>query len=140
MVCRCPSKEVHAARAVEQAQYSAQQRDTRARHEIEKLQRQLAALTPDPTVWAIERVQGVGDHLVLQVRFPACEHAGYGGAKVLVYLGVSTAQALLWKHLDPHFSEREPGSPSEAPPPSARFPASDVGWGHAVGFAAARVR
>lgn len=92
--------------------------------------------TPDCEQYSILDVEQVGKHLILKVQYPSCAKCSYEGTKVMVFLGCSMRQALLWKRLDPHFQEQEIlRSRQEAPPPDARFPASDQGWEDALTYA-----
>ena len=90
--------------------------------------------TPDSERYNIVDVAVIGPNLVLKVRYPNCRNCAYEGNKVLVYLGVSPAEALKWKKIDPHFRSGPPRE-FEAPSPSARFPASEQGWKDAQNYA-----
>jgi hypothetical protein len=90
--------------------------------------------TPDAERYTIEDVHRVGPHLVLKVRYPNCARCSYEGVKVLVYTNVSEAQVIRWRKIDPHFRDK-PVSPTEAPGPAARFPASTEGWRDAIAYA-----
>ena len=92
--------------------------------------------TPDCEVYSIEDSIVVGDVLVLKVSYPSCAECAYEGTKILVYENVLLSDVIRWNRIDPHF--RDPTLPikvTEAPPPIARFPASDSGWKAAVTFA-----
>lgn len=94
--------------------------------------------TPDPTAFEIENVEEVGGSLIMSVRYPTCQACSYEGVKILVYLGRTLKDAIRWKKIDPHFAGPEEETArgfSEAPSPSARFPASKAGWADAVEYA-----
>jgi hypothetical protein len=92
--------------------------------------------TPDSHNYEILEHQQVGSHMVLKVRYPNCIQCAYEGVKVLVYEHVSVGDMLYWRVIDPHFSDPERQRPKkEAPPPSARFPGNETGWGDAVAYA-----
>lgn len=144
MACRCATKEIHAQRA-EERQVTSHKATVAALEK--KHAAELAALrvvTPDPTRYEIVDVLRVGRHLVLNVLFPNCKKCAFEGHKVLVYLDVTEAQALRWRRLDPHFrAGRDPNhilppDPTEAPSPSARFPATENGWEDALRYAASK--
>lgn len=136
MVCRCSSPQEHAARAAAATADYDRRRAEDARAKIARLEREIAALTPDPKKWEFGRVEEVGPHLVAEVQYPACEHAGYGGLKLMVFLNVGLQHAIRWKVIDPHFQEPyEASNPTVAPVPAARFPANVNGWADAVAYA-----
>jgi hypothetical protein len=62
--------------------------------------------------------------------------------KVLVYLGVSALDAMRWRTIDPHFRDSKKASrdATEAPGPSARFPASEEGWADALAYAQVKIQ
>lgn len=92
--------------------------------------------TPDSENYEVQEVAQVGNHLVLKVNYPNCKKCSYEGQKVMVYLNVTALQALKWKKLDPHFTDPKTiRKATEAPGPSARFPASDEGWKDALAYA-----
>jgi hypothetical protein len=73
--------------------------------------------------------------LILKVRYPDCSACFYEGTKILVYVGKSVRDAIKWRKIDPHFADPAKVRPAnEAPPPSARFPASSDGWNGAVEY------
>lgn len=100
--------------------------------------RQLAERTPNPDEYEVIDAVEVAGHFVLKVKYPSCIKCSFDALKVLVILGVSTVDALKWRRIDPHFSDR-PRPPNEAPSPIARFPANDQGWANAKAFAARKV-
>lgn len=95
--------------------------------------------SPNPSSYEIERVERVGLHLVLSVRYPNCAKCSYEGIKNLVFLNVTEMQVLRWRRIDPHFRDK-PAAPGEAPSPAARFPASDEGWNDAIAYATMKSR
>lgn len=103
---------------------------------IDKLQAELSALTPDATKWEFVDFHESGSYFIAKVKFLTCEHAGYGGHKILVFKA-TTKEAILWRRMDPHFVEKQKaplGAKNIAPVPLARFPASDEGWEDAKAF------
>ncbi len=115
------------------------------RRERAEKERELQALrarlppTPDARNYTIEEVAQTGPNLVLRVKYPNCAKCAYEGNKVLVFLAVSTAEALRWRVIDPHFRDPKMArKPTEAPPPDARFPANDQGWDDAIEYATRR--
>lgn len=136
MVCRCTSSEMHAQRAVEQEMYSQRLAEQSHKDKVSRLEKELAALTPDPTKWELVEFLENGNYFIAKVKFQTCEHAGYGGHKVLVFKA-TTKEAILWRHMNPHFVEKQktiPGARNVAPVPIARFPASPEGWEDAKAF------
>ena len=142
MVCRCASAAEHSAREYQNTITSQRYAEEPNKQKIVKLEKEMAALTPDHMKWEMIRVEelGFGDdirHIIAEVKFTTCEHAGYGGRKILVFRA-SLKEAILWRHMDPHF--RDPNDKSiirasnKAPIPIARFPASDSGWEDAKAF------
>jgi len=95
--------------------------------------------SPDASSYEIERVERVGAHLVLSVRYPNCAKCSYEGLKNLVFLNVTEVQVLRWRRIDPHFRDKLPAL-NEAPSPAARFPASDEGWNDAIAYATVKNR
>lgn len=145
MSCRCKTQEEHAARAVEQSNYSRQAADDLHRRQAQdreavnaKRIRELAERSPNPDEFKIVDYAEAHKHLVLRVRYPSCVRCSYDQCKVMVFFSVTMKQALRWTRIDPHF--REAGSASvlvtdQAPSPAARFPASAEGWADAVAYA-----
>lgn len=136
MVCRCSSPAEHSAREREQEAYSYRQAEQSNKDKVSRLEKELAALTPDPTKWELVDFLESGSYFIAKVKFQTCEHAGYGGHKVLVFKA-TTKEAILWRRMDPHFVEKQknlPGAKNIAPVPLARFPASTEGWQDACAF------
>lgn len=140
MVCRCKTQEEHEARYIASMNMSAQQEKEYKQKKIDALKKQLDALTPDPTKWEMVDFVDNGNYLITKVKFDACEHAGYGGHKVLVFKA-TVKEAMLWRRMDPHFKEApaQDFAKNEAPVPIARFPASDEGWEDAKAFVNSRI-
>lgn len=93
--------------------------------------------SPDADKYDIEEAVQVGQNLVLKVKYPNCAKCAYEGNKVLVYIGVTSLQAMKWKKIDPHFKDpKKKVDIHEAPAPAARFPASSEGWQDALDYAA----
>lgn len=127
-ICRCGSAEEHARRAISAAAEGerAREADRRAR-------------SPDPDYYRIDRVQRVGEHLVMQVRYHSCTKCEYEGLKTMVFLYVPEVEVLRWRRIDPHFrglrSAASAQAVVEAPSPAARFPGNDAGWNDAIDYA-----
>lgn len=93
--------------------------------------------TPDCEQFQILEATMANNAMVLRVQYPSCDKCAYEGTKVLVYKGVTPMDALLWKRIDPHFSDpTEKRERHEAPPPIARFPADIIGWRDALRYGA----
>ncbi len=147
MVCRhvhgdpeCSSSPEGARRVAEQnAEYQRREqekRDKEAKRTADARAAEIYAATPDAERYVIDDVQRIGHNLVLRVTYPNCKKCSYEGTKVLVYLNVTEAQALRWRKIDPHFVDPKTTRPAtEAPGPSARFPASGDGWNDALAYA-----
>lgn len=152
MTCHCSSKEEHASRAVAYANDNARDKQSRLEAEVVTLRSQVAQRQGSTTNYNIERVEQVGAHLVVQARYPNCEHRAYEGLKTMVFRNVSALDALRWESIDPHFRgpnqtqqamakghalllgvhQREQ---TEAPSPAARFPGDAEGWSDAIAYA-----
>ncbi len=94
--------------------------------------------SPQSEEFQPQRIEIVGPHLVMEVLYPSCARCAYEGKKVMVFLNVTTLQAILWRKMDPHFADPKKAArrgPNEAPPPAARFPASKEGWQDAIEYA-----
>lgn len=100
--------------------------------ELDKLRRTMR--TDD---YQIVRVEEVGRHLVLSVKYPTCQHREFEGVKTMVFLGVDAKRALTWTSIDPHFRDftKQAALITWAPPPAARFPGSPEGWQDAIAYA-----
>lgn len=135
MVCRCATKEIHEQRYMDSMNYTLKQREEYNQKKIDKLQAELSALTPDSSKWELVDFLESGSYFIAKVKFQTCEHAGFGGQKVLVFKA-TTKEAILWRRMDPHFKEvpKQALSKTEAPVPIARFPASLQGWEDAKVF------
>lgn len=83
---------------------------------------------PDPTRYQVVRVQLVGVCLVLLIRYHGCTN--YEGRKILVFRGITLADLLNQRVIDPHFFEH-----ATIASPVARFVPTEEGWDMAVGFA-----
>jgi hypothetical protein len=157
MTCHCSSSAEHASRAVDAERSSnsvailAADRERKATdRKIAELETKLAARSASTTNYSIERVERTGRHLVMQVRYPNCEHRAYEGLKTMVFLNVTEAAALRWRSIDPHFRGRwEPKTEllqdvikrqAAAPSPDARFPGDPDGWTDALVYARGKDR
>lgn len=134
MVCKCHSSAEHASRAASQAASSALATEKYYKEQIADLKAEIASLTPDNSKYEIVDAQEVDGNLVMMVRYASCQECAYEGEKVMVFLGVSAADALKWKTIDPHFRMPHDDT-TKSPSPSARFPASKDGWEDALEYA-----
>lgn len=134
MVCRCATKEIHEQRYMDSMNYTLKQREEYNQKKIDKLQAELSALTPDSSKWELVDFLESGSYFIAKVKFQSCEHAGYGGHKILVFKA-TTKEAIMWRHIDPHFKKAGiEVIKTHAPVPIARFPASPEGWEDAKAF------
>lgn len=124
----CSSSPAGRARAeADAARYREEQR--------KREQAELMARTPNPDDFEVIRVEEVGAHLVMEVRYSSCTKCSFDAKKVMVFFNTSLKQAILWRRIDPHFTDKPPKSPKEAPTPRARFPADNIGWTDALTYA-----
>lgn len=114
--------------------YAAEQASANARR-VRELEAELASGTPDATNYDIEKVEIVGAHVVVQVKYPNCKRCAFEGTKVMVFLNTAPIDMLRWRRIDPHFRAPDKKSPTEAPSPAARFPGTPAGWADAVAYA-----
>lgn len=146
MTCRCATVAEHQARLeqseAESRRYAAESASRRVQEkqtEIQRLKARIAELEArtDFSKFEIVDVREISGNLVVKVKYPdGCKDCSYENNKVLVFLGMTTLQAIKWRKIDPHF--REPTrthAPTEAPGPAARFPASPEGWQDAIFYA-----
>lgn len=90
---------------------------------------------PDSKNYLIEKVEFIGGHLVMQVKYPNCSKCAYEGLKTLVFLNVSPIDAMKWREIDPHFADpKEIRMTHQAPSPAARFPGTLDGWNDALEY------
>lgn len=151
-ICRCPTPQEHASRAAGRSNETASWHEERNLKMIAELKEEMARQRTSTTNYTIERVTRVGDHLVMQVRYPNCEHRAFEGLKTMVFLNVTETQALRWKSIDPHFRgpnrtqeaiakkqalllDEHRREQTEAPSPAARFPGDEAGWMDALTYA-----
>lgn len=139
MTCRHKAGDPNCSSSAEGARRIAEYSRQQAQATYERRVKELEERTPDPDKYEIVEVERVGQHLVMKVRYPSCVSCAYEGCKVMVFLGVSEAQVLRWRRIDPHFRDPKRGQAmngsSEAPSPAARFPASTEGWADALEYA-----
>lgn len=139
MTCRCPGGPggaVHAQRAADDAAGALRETTERHNAKVRQLESELQRQRTSTSTYTIERVVRISNHLVLQVRYPNCEHRAYEGLKTMVFLNVTETQALKWRSIDPHFREMPEKLPdTEAPPPAARFPGTEAGFVDALSYA-----
>lgn len=100
---------------------------------------EIISKTPDADKYQIIEALRVGTHLVLKVKYPNCFLCVFEGTKILVFLNVSEIQALMWRRIDPHFRNDKSLISTQAPSPSARFPATSEGWSDAIAYAKSKL-
>lgn len=86
---------------------------------------------PDNSNFEIVRFAAVktmkGRFLIVQVRYESCDNCAYDNNKLMIF--EATPQDLVnWRTIDPHFREDGERDLRSAPPPVARFPATDEFW------------
>ena len=82
---------------------------------------------PQTQNFEILEVESRSDHLIMHVMYPSCPNCSFEGTKLMVFQA-TLLDAVKWKTIDPHFREPdEIPDPTVAPPPVARFPATDEG-------------
>lgn len=140
-ICRCSSPAEHAQREAQQAYSSMRSQGEQHKKQVGALEAELARLRQQMRTddYHIEQVERVGVHLVMQVRYPTCQHRAFDGLKTMVFLDVSEADALRWRSIDPHFrvdaADHKHAHPKDAPSPAARFPGTKEGWADALAYA-----
>ena len=135
MICRCATPAIHSAREAESWRDTNLANQASAEKQIADLKAQLASMSPDNTQFEIEEIEERGHFLIIKAKYPNCAKCAYEGNKVMVFEGVKVKDAIKWRVIDPHF--RQGGLPppiNTAPPPVARFPASDQGWRDALSY------
>jgi hypothetical protein len=138
----CSSSSAGQARAAAATSRRADDKVEKAEKELRRVQKLLDA--PDPKLYEIveiEEVKGgstqfLQTNLVVKAKYPHCKDCYYEGTKIIVFENCSYKDAVMWRSIDPHFGDPNlKGTGNSAPVPAARFPASDVGWKHAIEFA-----
>lgn len=135
MTCRHSPGDPNCSSSPEGARRAAAESIRHAEEQARKKIAEFEAITPDASKYDIEAVERVGPHLVAKVRYPNCARCSYEGVKVMVFLTVSEVDVIRWRKIDPHFRAPKKQEPREAPPPAARFPATDEGWSDALAYA-----
>jgi hypothetical protein len=138
VTCRCATQAEHQARAdANSAEYYGRLEKERAAEALARAtETAKLAASRSTTDYIVERADQVGEHLVMLVKYPHCEHREFDGVKTMVFLNVSAISALRWKSIDPHFRGPNANHPViEAPSPAARFPGNRDGWADAVEYA-----
>ena len=114
--------------------------ENRYKKEVETLQAEIAALTPNIAKFEVLDLVEVGPHMVVKVKYPSCTRCSFEGVKIMVFLNTNAVKAIRWKKIDPHFRDDSKTklavtSINEAPSPTARFPNTEAGWQDAVAYA-----
>lgn len=90
----------------------------------------------DAAHFEVLQTEETGSYLVMKVRYPSCAKCSYEGDKIMVFRGVGLKAAIKWRIIDPHFREPDLEQIERvAPPPIARFPATEEGWQDALHYA-----
>ena len=111
-----------------------------ARQLVDEYDSRQGTTTPDSRAYEVLKVQEIGTHLFLKVKYPNCANCAFEGIKCLVFLDTQASTALLWKEIDPHFRDKEKASVTKrAPSPAARFPPTKEGWEDALAYAKGKV-
>ena len=134
MICRCSSHEEHVKRQLAQTQrlHASAERDLKKK--VVELEGMLDALTLAAENYEVMRVESLKGNLVMWVKYPGCTHTPTD--KVMVFLGKTANDALMWKAIDPHFdAEGQVRKMGCSPAPNARFPATEEGWNDALMYA-----
>lgn len=100
----------------------------------------LEPITPDSEKYTIEKIHREGKHLVVKAKYPNCTKCSYEGIKIMVFLNVTETDVIKWRKIDPHFGGARLRATTEAPSPTARFPASAEGWEDAIQYARSKTR
>ncbi len=87
---------------------------------------------PDPAKFEVIDTLGIGDYLIVEIRYPDCKN--YEGRKIMVYKGTDWESLKKQKLIDPHFSDHP-----KFRSPIARFEPTDSGWRMAEIFVKAMV-
>lgn len=137
MICRHRPGDPDCSSSPEGARRAAEASMSYERERMRKEKEERDAQTPDSKNYIITRVEAVGDDiLVLQVKYPNCAKCSFEGTKTMVMVGVKIIDALRWKEIDPHFSDRKSKRlATQAPSPSARYPGDDEGWADGMDYA-----
>lgn len=126
--CSSHSSNVYAR----QREYEQEQRSLKDANDRIK---DLLARTPNPEIFEIIRFEQIQNHLVIEVQYSSCTKCSFDSKKLMVFENTKIADLVFWKIIDPHFSDKTPTSKKAAPSPSARFPATKIGWQDALSYA-----
>ena len=133
----CSSSAAYHARYEAQVA-SAKEKDLEA--QLDRLRKDLDAMSPKNDQYEFVDVARVGPHLVGKVKYLSCPKCSFEGVKIMVWLDVTEAMVLRWRIIDPHFRDKTKAGPiSHAPGPDARFPATDAGWADALAYAKSKI-
>ena len=133
----CSSSAAYHERYQAQAQ-SSREKDLEA--QLDRLRKDLDAMSPKNDQYEFVDVARVGAHLVGKVKYLSCPKCSFEGVKIMVWLDVAEAMVLRWRIIDPHFRDKtKTGPTSHAPGPDARFPATDAGWADALAYAKSKI-
>lgn len=78
---------------------------------------------PNPNNWKLVKYKEMAGYLIVQLNYPDCKN--YEGNKILVFEGISLADLINQKTIDPHFFPNKTGAPRS---PVARFTPDTNGW------------
>lgn len=135
-ICRHDKGDPHCGATAREREYPTPSREKELTQELERLRKDLSAMTPRNDQYQILDVCRVGAHIVYRIKYESCTKCTFEGEKILVWLNVSESVAVRWRVIDPHFRPKDKvNSASIAPGPDARFPATDEGWKDALAYA-----
>ena len=136
-ICRHDKGDPHCGATHREREYTiTPSREKELARELERLRKDLEAMTPRNDQYQILDVCRVGAHIVYRIKYESCTKCTFEGEKILVWLNVSESVAVRWRVIDPHFRPKGEASPASiAPGPDARFPATDEGWNDALAYA-----
>ena len=80
---------------------------------------------PDPKNYVIEKLQMIGDYLVVEITYPDCTN--YEGKKCMLYKDIEIQDLIEQGSIDPHFCDN-----NNFHSPIARFEPTERGWNMAV--------
>ncbi len=140
MTCHCSSDAEHAERERRTIAGQDTSRKVIAQDRIKELEATVEAMSVKSDNYEVTRMERVGDHLVLQVKYPNCTKCQFEGEKIMVFLYAEELAVMRWRRIDPHFRKQgKKGNLNHAPSPHARFPGSADGWKDAKAYAKSKI-
>lgn len=138
MTCRHEPGDPACSSSPEGQERLAREYEDRQLTEKKRELRELEARTPNPDNYEIVRVKPVESFLVAEIQYTSCPKCEFDAKKVMVFQNTGLHDMIYWKRIDPHFRDFDViKSPDRkvAPPPIARFPATNIGWQDALNYA-----